>query len=371
MAQPKQFGGQINRRKFTCLFYHLLQEQWHHAESRSTSCVQITKRHLLDVKWLVMKMDATSLIQLHGDFDLAIVKVNAISSELSALQVIIARLTSTLIVSGMQLYAHLHIFLSSCVKPEWYMNGKAKNDFEKALSHFRLDVFQGKLQYYVLQSTMDSRHEIARNEFSINCLLMHPKEPKQVVTVSSSGGEIAVWDVDTDKIIYKLADIENPRDIVFLSQFRAVVLCDRELKTVNLHSCQQESSIRGMLNIKMPYFQVRDENTVVVLARNRMSVNVVDVNTNKLHATFKAGEDRFLNSLLVSGDGSILVCGDETQKPFPLLIWHLHQCKLLHDIRMPQYDFITNIAAITHNGQFLACGCRVSNQTLSISYLPF
>lgn len=46
----------------------------------------------------------------------------------------------------------------------------------------------------------------------------------------------------------------------------------------------------------------------------------------------------------------ILVCGDETQKPFPLLVWNLSSRKLLYDLRIPHHDFITSLAAITHEG---------------------
>ncbi|GFR71701.1 p21-activated protein kinase-interacting protein 1 [Elysia marginata] len=72
----------------------------------------------------------------------------------------------------------------------------------------------------------------------------------------------------------------------------------------------------------------------------------------------QAGETRFLDSLLVSGDGRWLVCGDETQKPFPLLVWSLDQGKLLHDIGLPQHEFLTKMAAISLTGNYLACACR-------------
>jgi WD40 repeat protein len=49
-----------------------------------------------------------------------------------------------------------------------------------------------------------------------------------------------------------------------------------------------------------------------------------------------------------------LVCGDETQKPFPLLVWHLSQRKLLYDLRIPHHDFITSLSAITHEGSYVA-----------------
>lgn len=49
----------------------------------------------------------------------------------------------------------------------------------------------------------------------------------------------------------------------------------------------------------------------------------------------------------------MLVCGDETQKPFPLLVWHLTQRKLLYDLRIPHHDFITSLSAITHEGSYV------------------
>jgi hypothetical protein len=33
----------------------------------------------------------------------------------------------------------------------------------------------------------------------------------------------------------------------------------------------------------------------------------------KYQNQFKAGEDRFMNSLLVSKNGKVIICGDETQ----------------------------------------------------------
>ena len=70
------------------------------------------------------------------------------------------------------------------------------------------------------------------------------------------------------------------------------------------------------------------------------------------------GEDRFLNSLIVSDDGRICVCGDETQKPFPLLVWDLQSRKLMYDLRIPHHEFVTRLAAITSEGHYVCCGCR-------------
>lgn len=53
---------------------------------------------------------------------------------------------------------------------------------------------------------------------------------------------------------------------------------------------------------------------------------------------FKAGEDRYLNSMMVSSNGEIMVCGDEVQKPFPLLVWNLNQRKLVYDLRQYKHE---------------------------------
>lgn len=57
------------------------------------------------------------------------------------------------------------------------------------------------------------------------------------------------------------------------------------------------------MNQKMPYFGLHDPQHLVCLSRNRMYVNLMNLESGDCVTTFKAGEDRFLNSLLVSGDG--------------------------------------------------------------------
>lgn len=60
------------------------------------------------------------------------------------------------------------------------------------------------------------------------------------------------------------------------------------------------------MNQKMPYFGLHDSNHLVALARSRLCVNLVNMDTGDTITYFKAGEDRFLNSLLVSGDGRLV-----------------------------------------------------------------
>lgn len=63
-------------------------------------------------------------------------------------------------------------------------------------------------------------------------------------------------------------------------------------------------TLKGVMNQKMPYFAYcNDAQHLVCLSRNRMYVNLMNLESGDCITTFKAGEDRFLNSLLVSGDG--------------------------------------------------------------------
>lgn len=63
----------------------------------------------------------------------------------------------------------------------------------------------------------------------------------------------------------------------------------------------------GVMNQNMPYFGLHSPTKVVALARSRMHVNLIDIETGTIEAYFKAGEDRFLNSLLVSGNGRYIL----------------------------------------------------------------
>lgn len=155
-----------------------------------------------------------------------------------------------------------------------------------------------------------------------------------------------------------LKGLSSPTSIIPIDQFKCIALCRRELKIYDLNCGSFVTKLKGVMNQKMPYFGLHDQSHLVALSRNRMYVNLMNLESGDCVTTFKAGEDRFLNSLLVSGDGRVLVCGDETQKPFPLLVWNLQSRKLLYDLRIPHHDFLTSLSAITHEGSYVCCVCH-------------
>ncbi|XP_031767920.1 NACHT and WD repeat domain-containing protein 2 isoform X2 [Galleria mellonella] len=182
---------------------------------------------------------------------------------------------------------------------------------------------------------------------------------KFVATISTEREEICVWDVTKCQLVRKLVGVTHPINLVPIDEYRCVVLCRRELRVYDLDQGKFLVALKGVMNQKMPYYGLHDSKHLVALSRNRMYVNLMNIESGDCVTTFKAGEDRFLNSLLVSGDGRILVCGDETQKPFPLLVWSLASRKLLYDLRIPHHDFITSKAAITYEGSYV---CVVSRE---------
>ncbi|XP_050443594.1 uncharacterized protein LOC126847425 [Adelges cooleyi] len=176
-----------------------------------------------------------------------------------------------------------------------------------------------------------------------------------VITVSTKQQELGVWDVHTCKRVRTLRGIPHPSAIKMIDNHRCIVLCERKLAVIDLATGKVLSKLKGVMNQNMPYFDLHSPTKLVALARSRMHVSLIDIETDTIEAYFKAGEDRFLNSLLVSGNGRVMVCGDETQKPFPLLVWNLTSRQLMYDLRIPYHEFITCLAAITHEGHFVCC----------------
>lgn len=97
--------------------------------------------------------------------------------------------------------------------------------------------------------------------------------------------------------------IPQPTSLCPVGDYGAAVLCRREIKVIDLNKGVFRVTLKGVMNQKMPYYGLHDEQHLVCLSRNRMYVNLMNLESGDCITTFKAGEDRFLNSLLVSGDG--------------------------------------------------------------------
>lgn len=190
-------------------------------------------------------------------------------------------------------------------------------------------------------------------------------DENHLVATSSTAGQISVWSVNsgTCRRVRTLNNINKPRDVKMVGTSKGLVLCDRELKLYDLDKGILLTKLKGFMNQNMPYYGVMDESFAIALNRTRMTVNIINLQSGDTCTTFKVGEDRFLNSLLVSANGKICVCGDETQKPFPLLVWDLTARKLQYDLRFNHHDFITRLSAISDDAHYVTCVAKELNSS--------
>ena len=64
------------------------------------------------------------------------------------------------------------------------------------------------------------------------------------------------------------------------------------------------------------------------------------------------------------------MCGDESTKQSPLLVWDLGNRKLLHSLRLAGHEFISYISAISKDGNFVVVNAVVSAINLFKSKHP-
>ncbi|XP_035826762.1 uncharacterized protein LOC118478016, partial [Aplysia californica] len=348
MPQAERYGKFLNVRKFMCLPYHLI-----HSRNKSSYTLETC---FFNLPWIEDKLCATSVLHLICDLEQAKSMDPSSSPILSSMQRDIGRCSKTLSVSGGEIYKCLTLTVAE--------KGNSGSKKTKSCDHS------------VLLKTLHAPprpllHVLPEEEVSQESLVnphMPLPEITAMVPVSPSGnhvavllrseGEIKVLNSSTNETERTLLGLDHPQALQMVEGSKALVLCNRELVILDLDEGRFVTKLRGVLNLRLPLFGLQSQQRVVTLSRDRMVVNILDITTGGVVTTFKAGETRFLDSLIISEDGRTLVCGDETQKPFPLLVWSLEHYSLLHDIRLPQHEFLTQLSAISHDGQYLACGCR-------------
>ncbi|XP_058819256.1 uncharacterized protein LOC131682080 [Topomyia yanbarensis] len=311
---------------------------------------------LTDLSWIHEKLVATGCVHLLNDICLVNLGDSSSKPSLShlvLLQQFIEVHFKALNYDGQQLYSLLHAYIDTEVKVEGSVF--AGNEVLKKWLDFIDSSTVTYLQKLELSEPKTDRKDsqaekvIAGHDLIVNLNI----DGYYVISLSTNREEICVWDVANCSKVRTLLGVPQPSAICPVGDYGVAVLCRREIRIVDLDEGKFKVTLKGVMNQKMPYFGLHDSSHLVCLSRNRMYVNLMNIESGDCVTTFKAGEDRFLNSLLVSGDGRILVCGDETQKPFPLLVWHLSQKKLLYDLRIPHHDFITSLSAITHEGSYV------------------
>ncbi|XP_058058731.1 uncharacterized protein LOC131209639 [Anopheles bellator] len=337
----------FNLRKFVELPYHKYKLDDAVATTTSEPLFHQSP-YLTDLAWLQDKLIATGCVHILNDICLAGHAAATDGSHVAVLRAFFETHFKALNYDGHQLYSLMRPFLANEVQR---IGSEVLNKW--------LDVIANSTVPYLEKVELDQ--ECPTGEVSTESvppvgydLIMNLNiDGYFVISLSTEREEICVWDVPKCRKVRTLTGVPQPSAICPVGEHGVAVLCRREIRIIDLNLGQFRVTLKGVMNQKMPYFGLHDPSHLVCLSRNRMYVNLMNIESGDCVTTFKAGEDRFLNSLLVSGDGRILVCGDETQKPFPLLVWHLSQKKLLYDLRIPHHDFITSLSAITHEGSYV------------------
>ncbi|XP_060535991.1 NACHT and WD repeat domain-containing protein 2 [Cylas formicarius] len=340
VTQDIRLGKCYNRRKLDELPFH-----YHHLNNDFEDSPFIS-----DLSWIFEKVCGSDVFQVLEDINL----LPKIKNNLTiVIKDFLERHASALNYDGRQFYSHLYMYLKERLKSQ-SQNAKMKEMFR----HCELPPVTSLIPLNC-EDTGEIEDDCKYNRTcAFDLLVKLPNTHRFLVTISTDKEQICVWDIVKCEPIRILKGVPHPTNLIPIDEYRCIVLCRRELRIYDLNTGSFVTKLKGVMNQKMPYYGLHDQSHLVALSRNRMYINLMNLETGDCVTTFKAGEDRFLNSLLVSGDGRVLVCGDETQKPFPLLVWNLKSKKLLYDLRIPHHDFITSLSAITYEGNYVCCVCH-------------
>ncbi|XP_063897738.1 uncharacterized protein LOC135116650 [Helicoverpa armigera] len=317
--------------------------------------------YFTQLDWVHDKLAATDCC--HFLEDIALVHIDPLPEHIEILKDVFETHSYALDYDHRQFYGLLRMTMEKRQRNGCQVKSKIVQDWMKEIRDPPVPtLYPENPDFYKIMEFKEKR-EFSMNEGfdskMFDLIVRFDSRGKFVATVSTEREEICVWDVLKCKLVRKMVGVTHPINLVPIDEYKCVVLCRRELRVYNLDQGTFLVALKGVMNQKMPYYGLHDPKHLVALSRNRMYVNLMNIETGDCVTTFKAGEDRFLNSLLVSGDGRVLVCGDETQKPFPLLVWSLTSRKLLYDLRIPHHDFVTSKAAITYEGSYV---CVVSRE---------
>lgn len=78
-----------------------------------------------------------------------------------------------------------------------------------------------------------------------------------------------------------LKGIAYPTNLIPIDKYKCIVLCRRELRIYNLDSGAFLTKLKGVMNQKMPYYGLHDHKHLVALSRNRMYINLMNLETGE------------------------------------------------------------------------------------------
>lgn len=107
-----------------------------------------------------------------------------------------------------------------------------------------------------------------------------------MVAISTPGNQVSVIAVTGEegpaacRKVRTLTGITSPQKVCMVTRYKALILCgDRQLKLYDLDRGCLLLKLKGVMNQKMPYFACIDEKNCIALSRNRMTVNIMSLET--------------------------------------------------------------------------------------------
>lgn len=84
-----------------------------------------------------------------------------------------------------------------------------------------------------------------------------------IILISNDRNELCIYNLKAREFVRKMRNINRPKDVKLIDQFRAVVLCDRELIYYNLDECKLITKLKGVMPTKMPFYGLHDQHYAV------------------------------------------------------------------------------------------------------------
>lgn len=81
--------------------------------------------------------------------------------------------------------------------------------------------------------------------------------------------------------------IGQPINLIPIDEFKCIVLCRRELRIYDLNTGAFVTKLKGVMNQKMPFYGLHDRSHLVALSRNRMYVNLMNMETGTMTIRFE------------------------------------------------------------------------------------
>ena len=212
------------------------------------------------------------------------------------------------------------------------------------------------------------------------------KMQKQVVTKSRSNGPICVWNVGSCSVVRTVNGV-NADDIFVVDETRVVVRKRAKLALIDLEEGKLIKKMRSDFPVKSDkisrhassLYKRRDlairlaesprveklhqtrskefsdcalvgTSHVLILSKDRLYMKLASLETGELVGRLKAGQKAIIQTVMVSGDGSVAVCSCEKH---PLIVWDLKQRTERLTLEMKgNYPQLTT-ADISYDGRFL------------------